>query len=606
MHARRRGHRYSGPTSFAWAAAILAVATVRSAVAADGGPGLTAAAILDDTRVVAISITLPDEDWKTLRGQSRDMGTMFRGGTESPFTWFRGDVVVDGVAIGSVGIRKKGFLGSLDSASPSLLVDFNRHVDQSPVDGLGRLTLNNNKQDKSLLSQSLAYRVFRAAGLAAPRVGFADVTVNGERLGIYSNVEAVRRPFLERVFGVGKGTLWEGTVCDIVPESLERLEEDVRGDPEDRERLAALGAMLASDEPLDLGRLGALVDIDTFLRFWSVESILNLWDGYSANQNNYFVYADPSDGRFRFVPWGADAALGPGMGGGPFSGRQTAPAVFAQAALPNRLYFTPGIPDRYREALRSVMVEVWHEDELLAEIDRLEELLLPHLPPRQREAPAGMERMREFVRNRRGEIDTALASWPAAAPSTWRRPMRSRPLGTATGDLAATYREGAVDDVPPSRVSLEVVFDGETVALRDVEASVSTFAFPGFGGGPSADPPVSVVISATRCDDGKPLAFNLFLDRRRLAEDDTVPANGLVTEGTAGFGIPGLMPVKALGGTFEPTERGSAPGATLAGRFVLDVTQMEGGLMNRAPMRRPGEAAAEPVDPTPSATPPSD
>ena len=184
--------------------------------------------------------------------------------------------------------------------------------------------------------------------------------------------------------------------------------------------------------------------------------------------------------------------------------------------------------------------------------------------------------------------------------------MRSRPLGTATGDLAATYREGAVDDVPPSRVSLEVVFDGETVALRDVEASVSTFAFPGFGGGPSADPPVSVVISATRCDDGKPLAFNLFLDRRRLAEDDTVPANGLVTEGTAGFGIPGLMPVKALGGTFEPTERGSAPGATLAGRFVLDVTQMEGGLMNRAPMRRPGEAAAEPVDPTPSATPPSD
>ena len=606
MHARRRGHRYSGPTSFACAAAILAVATVRSAVAADGGPGLTAAAILDDTRVVAISITLPDEDWKTLRGQSRDMWTMFRGGTESPFTWFRGDVVVDGVAIGSVGIRKKGFLGSLDSASPSLLVDFNRHVDQSPVDGLGRLTLNNNKQDKSLLSQSLAYRVFRAAGLAAPRVGFADVTVNGERLGIYSNVEAVRRPFLERVFGAGKGTLWEGTVCDIVPESLERLEEDVRGDPEDRERLAALGAMLASDEPLDLGRLGALVDIDTFLRFWSVESILNLWDGYSANQNNYFVYADPSDGRFRFVPWGADAALGPGMGGGPFSGRQTAPAVFAQAALPNRLYFTPGVPDRYREALRSVMAEVWHEDELLAEIDRLEELLLPHLPPRQREAPAGMERMREFVRNRRGEIDTALASWPAAAPSTWRRPMRSRPLGTATGDLAATYREGAVDDVPPSRVSLEVGFDGETVALRDVEASVSTFAFPGFGGGPSADPPVSVVISATRCDDGKPLAFNLFLDRRRLAEDDTVPANGLVTEGTAGFGIPGLMPVKALGGTFEPTERGSAPGATLAGRFVLDVTQMEGGLMNRAPMRRPGEAAAEPVDPTPSATPPSD
>ena len=162
------------------------------------------------------------------------------------------------------------------------------------------------------------------------------------------------------------------------------------------------------------------------------------------------------------------------------------------------------------------------------------------------------------------------------------------PLGTASGTFATTYREGAADEVPPGEVRLEVEFDGAPVELRDVEASASTFVFPGFGGGRGGDPPISVVISATRADDGKPLAFNLFLDRRRVSAGDEVPVNGMVTEGTSGFGIPGFVPMRTVDGTFEPTERGVEPGARLGGRLSLSVTQLDGGLFNRAPLRRPG------------------
>lgn len=216
------------------------------AIAATGAPatGLTDARILDDTRVIDVAIELDAADWEALRNQSRDMGRALRGDTESPFTWFRGDVTVDGVRVEGVGIRKKGFLGSLDSSTPSLLVDFNRFVDQDPVEGMTRLTLNNNKQDRSLVSQAMAYHVFRRAGLAAPRVGFASVTVNGEDLGLYSNVEPVRRPFLARSFGDGQGTLWEGTICDILPESVARMEVKVKG----------------ADADDDAGRLEELAD----------------------------------------------------------------------------------------------------------------------------------------------------------------------------------------------------------------------------------------------------------------------------------------------------------------------------------------------------------
>lgn len=605
------------------AIAVWALATTATATAAEP-TGLTDQRILDETRVIAISISLPAEDWEAIRNESRDMGAVLRGDLSSPFTWRQADIVIDGVPVGSVGVRKKGLLGSLDSATPSLLVDFNRFVDQEPVAGLGRLTLNNNKQDTSLISQSLAYRVFRAAGLAAPRVGFATVTVNDEPLGIYSNVESVRKPFLRRSFGDGSGMLVEGTINDVVPESLARLEVQGAKKPGDRDRLEALAALLASADPLDVEQLGSLVDLDDFFTFWAVESLLNIWDGYTSNQNNYFVYATPADGLFRFIPWGADAAAGVAPNfGGPFAPRRTPPPVAAQAALPNRLYFTPGMADRYRGTLEGLLDSVWREDELLAEVDRLEHLLTPVLGGRQTGAPKAMEAVRDYIRRRRGELVQAFETWPAEAPSTWRRPMTSEPLGTATGSFSATYREGAIDDVPPADVALTLILSGEPIALTDVEASVSTFMFPGFGGGsprrgpvrpgeasPEAPPPgspgespVSVVISGKRADDGKPLALNLFLDRRRVRDTDaSLPVNGMVTEGTSGFGIPGLTPMRSISGTFTPAERGLAPGERLGGTISLEITKMKGGLMNQAPMKKPDAAASPTAEAAP--TPP--
>ena len=97
----------------------IAVWSLAMAAATAAPPtGLTDQRILDNTRVIAISISLPAEDWEALRNESRDMGAVLRGDLSSPFTWRRADIVIDGVPVGSVGIRKKGLLGSLDSATP--------------------------------------------------------------------------------------------------------------------------------------------------------------------------------------------------------------------------------------------------------------------------------------------------------------------------------------------------------------------------------------------------------------------------------------------------------------------------------------------------------
>ena len=73
---------------------------------------------------------LPD-DWEKLRKESdRNNGSMSRifgggGSIGKRFNLYKADISVDGNKIKSVGIRTKGFIGSLNPERPSLKIKFN-------------------------------------------------------------------------------------------------------------------------------------------------------------------------------------------------------------------------------------------------------------------------------------------------------------------------------------------------------------------------------------------------------------------------------------------------------------------------------------------------
>ena len=150
--------------------AVLCVLFISHHAIAQQTQQLTDEQLFDPNHVIDIRITLPAEDWDTIRLQTRSfVGSLTMGAPVSPFTYVRGDIEIDGVLIKDVGIRKKGFLGSLNDQRPSLKIRFDKYIDQDPIRGVDRLTLNNNNQDPARLSQFLGYQLFIATGSPAPR-----------------------------------------------------------------------------------------------------------------------------------------------------------------------------------------------------------------------------------------------------------------------------------------------------------------------------------------------------------------------------------------------------------------------------------------------------
>ena len=146
---------------------------------------------------------------------------------------------MDGQRYGAVGVRKRGFIGSVSFRKPSLKLDFDKYVDDQALGGvLRRINLNNSVQDPTLLNTCLAYYVFAAAGLPAPRCNYARVAVNGRELGLYVHVEDIERSLLKRSFADSGGNLYEGTFSDFRPEFRRHLRE---GDQGGRRRLVGRG-----------------------------------------------------------------------------------------------------------------------------------------------------------------------------------------------------------------------------------------------------------------------------------------------------------------------------------------------------------------------------
>ncbi|HWM62520.1 MAG TPA: CotH kinase family protein [Solirubrobacterales bacterium] len=286
-------------------AAILASVLALAAPAAHAAePGSDPAAWLyDPTTVVEIDLDLPQATIDALAVEPDEY-------QPATFTLEAGGETYGPL---SVGARLKGNTASFRplSRKAAFKVKFDEYVEDQTFFGLEKLTLNNMVQDPSMLHETFAYELFRAVGVAAPRTGYAVVRVNGERYGLYLNVETLDKISLPLWFGSTQHLYEGGYGTDATPGEAGAFEVD-EGKNSKREDLEALIAAVNVDGGDWSDGVGAVADLPQMTRMWAVERYVGHWDGYAGHTepadvrpNNYFLHSDQA-GVFRMLPWGTD------------------------------------------------------------------------------------------------------------------------------------------------------------------------------------------------------------------------------------------------------------------------------------------------------------
>ncbi len=241
--------------------------------------------------IVTIALALPPDALESLRSDPR--------------TYVEGAMKVGDRTWKGVALKLKGASGSFQPVDekPCFTLSFGKYGNGERFHGLKKLHLNNANEDPSFLRQQLCGAMVRAAGIPALRCTHANVSLDGRELGLYVLTESYTEDLLAPFFADPSGDLFESGFCMDIDQGLTK---DV-GDKKDFRAIEQLLEACREDDAEERWRkLGAILDVDRFATFFSLEVLLGIGDGYDFFHNNYRIYHDPLTKLLSFIPHGMD------------------------------------------------------------------------------------------------------------------------------------------------------------------------------------------------------------------------------------------------------------------------------------------------------------
>lgn len=232
-----------------------------------------------------------------------------------------GNVMIDGRMFYDVGVRYKGY-SSFDPAerkSP-FNIDLEYHHNNQNYQGFSKLKLSNVIQDPSFVREVLTYEIARKY-VPASRANFANVYVNDTLLGLYTNVEAVDKNFMEDRFHVRDNSFFKGSPEHlIIPDGQNANLTFYDADTSSYKPFYKLESdnsetgwsdLLRFIEVLnkDTAALAEVLNIDRTLWMHAINYTLVNLDSYIGYAQNYYLYMD-NNFRFNPIVWDFNMSFG--------------------------------------------------------------------------------------------------------------------------------------------------------------------------------------------------------------------------------------------------------------------------------------------------------
>jgi spore coat protein CotH len=323
----------------------------------DSGPDY--ATVFDASYVHTYQLLFEPEEWHALE--------------EEWTTYVRADVIYDGATYEDVGVRFKGNV-SLEFAGEkkSFKLNFNKFVKGQTFHGLDMINLHNGFKDPTIMREDLAYGAHQAAGDLHSRTCHARVlvtvpgTYDAEYFGLYINVEAVNRDYLQDKLGDDGGTLYKGGDFrwhgpdwqEYVPWIYEPKTNE---ESDDHEALLRFLDVLNNTPIAELGNeIEQVFDVDRFAGWLAANTLLSNMDGIPVGGGNCYLYHDVTRDVMVLIPWDMNEAFGSTSEGLSLDELLTLdihhPVVWPGASpLIERLLLVPEFVDEYEARLAELL-----------------------------------------------------------------------------------------------------------------------------------------------------------------------------------------------------------------------------------------------------------
>lgn len=272
--------------------------------------------LFDNSFVHEIKIYFEEPDFWEVLSQDYEEASITQ--TDIPYrSAFQ--VTIDGVLLENVGVRHKGFSSYFaEGYKKSLKLDLDKFKDGQTYDGLKKINLNNGTGDPALQRDFLCYDIIRNTGAPAPRVSHAKVYINDAYWGVYIIVEQVDKTFLGHHFDDNDGNLFKNMSWSNLeyfgtnPDDYREIYELKTNEAEDdwsglMEFLNIINNSSNADFP---SKIQQVFDVPNYLKILAIDVMTDNWDSYIEHGRNFYLYEAPNDGKFHWIPWDYNLAMG--------------------------------------------------------------------------------------------------------------------------------------------------------------------------------------------------------------------------------------------------------------------------------------------------------
>jgi spore coat protein H len=369
------------------------------------------------------------------------------------FEWVRAALEIDGQPMADVSVRLKGngtFLQSRGDLKRSFKVRFAKGATAGKLGGPSKLNFHSNVTDASLMNETLAYRLYRDAGVPAPRTSFSRVylTVPGKYdntyVGLFSIVENIDNHFAVDRFGTKKGVFFKPVAKRLFEDLGDKWEAYRKAyDPktpistEEEQHVIEFCKLVshATDGEFD-DKLEHFLDLDEFSRFMAATVWLSTMDSILAMDQNYIVYLHPKTRTFQFIPWDLDHSFGQFFAQGTSQQRENLSIHkpwTGEFPFMKRVFGVERFKRLYLAQLKEINETLGQPERIHRQVDELAKLLRPAVAD---ESPEKLSRFDKVVAGEtvsQAGFGGGFGGPQAKAPPGGGFPQGGPPMGGAMG-----------------------------------------------------------------------------------------------------------------------------------------------------------------------------